>query len=245
MRTLCESSPLDDSLSSGAPERTTQKEGNGGGGSSDRFDENKVTDSQRDYYPDPIEIPHSTHSLLFTEPVFSLPFAFAVMVMGLALLCLSLAFYNSFEENEPPVNVTTSVRASQYAAIVVALLMEEGEVHSWIMVVFFRRINFDLIRREGYLTPALFQKKSHWVSTCLGGFQGHHFMINFQRLNTENSYSRPFCALSAGTCSFSMWPMSFVKLLWCWTFFTTSWLFSEFIFIFTQHVMLSPLKHQV
>ena len=40
---------------------------------------------------EPIMIPQSTHSLLFTQPTFSLPFFFAVLIAVLSLTCLNLA----------------------------------------------------------------------------------------------------------------------------------------------------------
>lgn len=86
---------------------------------------------------DSFELPQSTHMLLFTEPVCSLPFAFAVVILVLSLTCLRLAeeglgFTNrdgddSWNLDTVPVNVSKSVRAAQYLSIFVALLMEEGE----------------------------------------------------------------------------------------------------------------------
>ena len=82
---------------------------------------------------DPVEIPASTHSLLFTQPVRSLPFAYAVGVALLSLCSLALVSWNSTgltkEKREDfdlipnvPVNVSTSVRMAQYSSIFIVLL---------------------------------------------------------------------------------------------------------------------------
>lgn len=42
-------------------------------------------------YQEPIVFPQSTHSLLFTEPVCSFPFLFAVFIVLMSLSCLVLA----------------------------------------------------------------------------------------------------------------------------------------------------------
>ena len=79
-----------------------------------------------------LELPESTHSLLFTEKTCSLPHYFAVAILLISFTCLWLAFEdnllaNSTKENKwnIPANVTTSVRVAQYLSIFVALLMEE------------------------------------------------------------------------------------------------------------------------
>ncbi|KAL3792962.1 hypothetical protein HJC23_010975 [Cyclotella cryptica] len=89
-----------------------------------------------------INLPHSTHSLLFTEPVLSLPFWFAASTASLSFFVMILALINnrsgSTENNvySVPVNVSPAVRASQYCDCIVkmrlfyynsgpALLMEE------------------------------------------------------------------------------------------------------------------------
>eukprot|EP00804_Cyclotella_cryptica_P027636 CCRYP_010264-RC/>CCRYP_010264-RC protein AED:0.05 eAED:0.05 QI:198/1/1/1/1/0.71/7/3229/113 len=67
-----------------------------------------------------INLPHSTHSLLFTEPVLSLPFWFAASTASLSFFVMILALINnrsgSTENNvySVPVNVSPAVRASQY-----------------------------------------------------------------------------------------------------------------------------------
>ena len=67
-----------------------------------------------------IYLPHSTHSLLFTEPVLSLPFWFAVSTASLSFFVMLMALLNnrsgSTESNvySVPVNVSPSVKASQY-----------------------------------------------------------------------------------------------------------------------------------
>jgi hypothetical protein len=67
-----------------------------------------------------INLPHSTHSLLFTEPVSSFPFWFAVSTACLSFFVMILALINntigSSENNVygVPVNVSPAVKASQY-----------------------------------------------------------------------------------------------------------------------------------
>ena len=79
-----------------------------------------------------LELPESTHSLLFTEKTCSLPHYFAVAILIISFTCLWLVFQdnvlaNSTKDNKwnIPANVTKSVRVAQYLSIFVALLMEE------------------------------------------------------------------------------------------------------------------------
>ena len=79
---------------------------------------------------DPIKLPRSTHTLLYTEPINSLPFVISVCITALSILCLLLAlFSNGFTSyrdftNKVPANVNTAVKIAQYTAIFIALLME-------------------------------------------------------------------------------------------------------------------------
>mmetsp|Transcript_24187 Transcript_24187/g.41279 ORF Transcript_24187/g.41279 Transcript_24187/m.41279 type:complete len:672 (+) Transcript_24187:20-2035(+) len=80
---------------------------------------------------DPIKLPRSTHTLLYTEPINSLPFVISVCIEALSILCLLLALisngitsYRDFT-NKVPANVNTAVKTAQYTAIFIALLMEE------------------------------------------------------------------------------------------------------------------------
>jgi hypothetical protein len=69
-----------------------------------------------------INLPQSTHSLLFTEPVCSFPFLFAAFIALLSFLVMVLALINnkfadgSDENNvyQVPVNVSPAVKGSQY-----------------------------------------------------------------------------------------------------------------------------------
>ena len=96
---------------------------------SDRFDDSKTNghNGEEEDAKDPIQLPQSTHSLLFTAPILSLPFAFAFGILVVSICCLALAFANSLTTNEIPVNVSWSVRGAQYLSIIIALLMEEGK----------------------------------------------------------------------------------------------------------------------
>eukprot|EP00804_Cyclotella_cryptica_P013962 CCRYP_002470-RA/>CCRYP_002470-RA protein AED:0.15 eAED:0.22 QI:0/0.33/0.25/1/0.33/0.75/4/415/154 len=79
------------------------------------------------YQEDPILLPQSTHSLLFTEPIGSIPFGYAFGIVILSLVSLLLALVNNLDAGTPgnplgvPVQVDTSVRIAQYFG----LLMEE------------------------------------------------------------------------------------------------------------------------
>ncbi|KAL7548821.1 hypothetical protein ACHAWF_012095 [Thalassiosira exigua] len=90
------------------------------------FDENHSGgDDHKNVRGESISFPPSTHSLLFTEPVVSWPFAFAVGIAALSFSCLALSFYNNYSSGEVPANVLSAVRAAQYLSILVTLLMEE------------------------------------------------------------------------------------------------------------------------
>lgn len=79
---------------------------------------------------DPITLPKSTHTLLFTEPINSAPFVVSVFIAALSILCLLLTLLNNGakpgEYKEViPANVPPAVKIAQYASIFIALLMEE------------------------------------------------------------------------------------------------------------------------
>src|SRR5210317_1295295 len=79
-------------------------------------------DDTKDEYSedDPIELTRSTHSLLFSEPVCSLPFLFAIIIAMMSFICLILACYNNMQDSSDgnylnvPVGVTIDVRIAQY-----------------------------------------------------------------------------------------------------------------------------------
>ena len=127
LRSIYVSSPSDDNLESAAP--VVAGNGDAPPQSTDRFSDDKIPLdlSDREHIKDPVQLPQSTHSLLFSEPVCSLPFAFAVGILLISFGCLGLAFVNNIDVNDVPVNVTPAVRGAQYLSILVALLMEEGE----------------------------------------------------------------------------------------------------------------------
>ena len=114
----------------GAPQATTtisDATQNNFNTSGNTFDESKDAQSLREQERealDPIQLPQSTHSLLFTEPVLSVPFAFAVGILLLSFVCLALVLIGTWT-SDVPVNVTVPVRVAQYASILVILLMEE------------------------------------------------------------------------------------------------------------------------
>ncbi len=76
-------------------------------------------DDEKDHN-EPILLPQSTHTLLFTEPVFSFPFIFAVIIAIMSAMCLILALMNNATHGlsgnrlSIPVNVGPAVRGAQY-----------------------------------------------------------------------------------------------------------------------------------
>ncbi len=77
---------------------------------------------------DPITLPESTHTFLFTEPINSTPFCWAFVIAAMSNLCLILALLdNPWGEykNVLPANVNPPVKIAQYCSIFIALLMEE------------------------------------------------------------------------------------------------------------------------
>ena len=76
---------------------------------------------------EPLTIPQSTHSFLFTEIPTTMPFYFGLGISVMSFACLSLALVDNVQNGEIPFNVPVSVRIAQYLSIVIALLMEEGE----------------------------------------------------------------------------------------------------------------------
>ncbi|KAL7549956.1 hypothetical protein ACHAWF_013212 [Thalassiosira exigua] len=82
-------------------------------------------------YQEAITLPQSTHTLLFTERVCSVPFGFALLILAVSVTCLVLALWDNLDGqttwsplNVPP-NVTSPVRVAKYASLIIAVLMEE------------------------------------------------------------------------------------------------------------------------
>ena len=92
-----------------------------------------------------LQLPHSTHSFLFTEPVTSLPFVFGVGIAVISYACLSLALCNNLSSGKVPANVDISVRIAQYLSIFIALLMEE-EIPTGLYLL--RRFSKPHLKRE-------------------------------------------------------------------------------------------------
>lgn len=80
----------------------------------------QYTDDYNCYYEDPILLPQSTHSLLYTEQICSAPFNYSLLIICLSLPSLVLALVNNLSNRTPgnplglPVQVDTSVRITQY-----------------------------------------------------------------------------------------------------------------------------------
>eukprot|EP00986_Skeletonema_menzelii_P002002 scaffold554_cov133-Skeletonema_menzelii.AAC.1 len=108
-------------------------------GNGESFDEDPSTkiaatvvdlndDDSKEEENDPITLPESTHTLLFTEPITSISFCWAFVIAAGSFLCLILALldnpWGNFQNNIPA-NVNPPVRFAQYCSIFIALLMEE------------------------------------------------------------------------------------------------------------------------
>ena len=83
-------------------------------------------------FEEPIKLTQSTYSFLFTEPVHSWPFAFAVGILLITWACLLLALidniYMGYTPPNPlsvPAGVTDVVKAAQYLALIIGSIMEE------------------------------------------------------------------------------------------------------------------------
>ena len=87
-----------------------------------------IKESSSTYEEEPLTIPQSTHSFLFTEPPTTMPFYFGLGISVMSFVCLILALVDNIENGEIPFNVPVTVRIAQYLSIVIALLMEEGKL---------------------------------------------------------------------------------------------------------------------
>ena len=85
----------------------------------DEVKEEKLYDEE-----EPLTIPQSTHSFLFTEDINSMPFLFSVGIAGICCTCLLLALINNLQNGQVPANVDVSVRIAQYMSILVSSTIE-------------------------------------------------------------------------------------------------------------------------
>mmetsp|Transcript_688 Transcript_688/g.1137 ORF Transcript_688/g.1137 Transcript_688/m.1137 type:complete len:644 (-) Transcript_688:26-1957(-) len=105
--------------------------GNASASPQDTVDDTTKEEDSEYSEPDPIELTRSTHSLLFSEPINSLPFVFAIIIVLMSYTCLFLACYNNIQGGSPgnrlnvPVGVSGDVRIAQYLSLIIGLLMEE------------------------------------------------------------------------------------------------------------------------
>jgi len=135
-----------------------------------------VNDDVKDI-KNPLILPASTHTLLFTESADTLPFWFAVAVAATSFLCLSLAFTNNLLSATGsvrwniPVNVSTSVRIAQFISIFIALLMEE-EIPTGLYLL--REIQKPVFRAK---FPELHYRK-FVASALLRVANGYFFLLN-------------------------------------------------------------------
>lgn len=67
-----------------------------------------------------LELPDSTHTLLHTEPIASIPFLFSLAIAVLSATCLLLVLVNEWSDGQDgnfldvPTGVSTGVRGAQY-----------------------------------------------------------------------------------------------------------------------------------
>jgi hypothetical protein len=110
--------------------------------------ENDVCDPDTSV-PEPLKLPKSTHTLLFSQPMHSFPFAFAGAIALVCLSCLCMALANNVLKEggydsqswfmgaiveSVPANVSSSVRAAQYLSILIAMMME-SEIPTGLMLL--------------------------------------------------------------------------------------------------------------
>ena len=70
--------------------------------------------NQKTYDHESFTLPESTHSLLFTEPIRSMPFVFSIGIAAMSYASLSLALCNNIAIGTVPANVDISVKLAQY-----------------------------------------------------------------------------------------------------------------------------------
>eukprot|EP00984_Skeletonema_dohrnii_P016809 scaffold7526_cov115-Skeletonema_dohrnii-CCMP3373.AAC.8 len=132
-------------------------------------------DDKKDADFDPITLPQSTHTLLFTEPVCSKSFQFSVAIATLSILCLLLALTNNGITldgiGQVPANVGKAVKIAQFASIFIALLMEE-EIPTGLYLL--RRIPKTYFKSK---FPELRYSK-FVAASCLRIFMGYLFLVN-------------------------------------------------------------------
>ena len=125
---------------------------------------------------DPITLPKSTHTLLFTEPINSAPFIISVFIAALSILCLLLTLLNNGAKpgeykDVIPANVPPAVKIAQYASIIIALLMEE-EIPTGLYLL--RRIP-----KQYFISKFRELKYSKFVCSCvLRILIGYLFLVN-------------------------------------------------------------------
>mmetsp|Transcript_35784 Transcript_35784/g.58311 ORF Transcript_35784/g.58311 Transcript_35784/m.58311 type:complete len:644 (-) Transcript_35784:81-2012(-) len=129
-------------------------------------------------YEEPILLTQSTHSFLFTEPICSLPFSFALGIVAISYTCLILALFNNIAEDNSsrnffnvPVGVTLDVKIAQYLSLLIGLIMEEEIPESLYLL---RMISKETLRNK---TPNL--KFGKFVfSACVRIMMGYLFYLN-------------------------------------------------------------------
>ena len=125
---------------------------------------------------DPITLPKSTHTLLFTEPINSRPFIIGVFIAALSISCLLLTLLNNgakpgMYKDVIPANVPPAVKIAQYASIIIALLMEE-EIPTGLYLL--RRIP-----KQYFISKFRELKYSKFVCSCiLRILIGYLFLVN-------------------------------------------------------------------
>ena len=128
-------------------------------------------------YEDPIMLTQSTHSFLFTEPPCSLPFSFAICILTMSYICLTLALFNNLGESKPdnafnvPVGVTADVKIAQYFALIIGLIMEEEIPESLYLI---RMISTQTMKRKA---PTI-KFRMFVFCTILRVVMGYLFLFN-------------------------------------------------------------------
>jgi len=163
-----------------------------GGGGEENDTEQIISTScnDNDDHEETIQLPQSTHCLLFTENICSLPFAVALAVAFISMSCLILALFDNItlfdnEFQSIPANIPPEVRAAQYFSILIALAMEE-EIPTALYLL--RMIDRSAV--EGKLKGSY----SRFVLSCLCRLLiGAAFLLNVFLVLAQSKFGEYLC----------------------------------------------------
>jgi len=108
------------------------------GGDTDTSDDIKEEEEDLDESePEPLTLPESTHTLFFTQPIFSISGVFASSIVFLSFACLIMALTNNLQSNSSagnPLGIPPNVGVSYYAYDV--LLFCAYDVYQYVSTIY-------------------------------------------------------------------------------------------------------------